>query len=267
MSEQRIPTHTGETMTFTPAVLLEEAEPPVFKLKAVGWREREDMEYAVAEAGLRQYSEEHIRETTIDELCRLWEWKPEDDVVQRVRKYWADLDDYVAELDAHAIEVNASLDAGGEPPPDLAPFEHEDRERVADLSRRLTETSPIMRKIGISNIRYRRDFPRYTIAHCVRSWTGISVPPSFEGGVLTLDAVVALQDHLVETYGDEKGEAAFLELATATLKRIYLVKATEKNSASLASSQPTPQATKDDGSAKISGKSQASESSEPTPDA
>lgn len=260
----RIPIDGGETMTVTPAALSSRKAPPSFVLKAPTRREREALEYALIEDGLRRHSEEDIREATIDELCRLWRCGPDSDEVRRVKDYWRATDDYVEEAKNLALESEAAIEAGEEAPAPLAPFEHPDHAAMTDLLDRLGESSAILRRMATDSIRWAKEFPRFAVAHCVTEWTGLDTEARFERGVLTVDSVCAMQDELDDKFGSE-GRIAATELATACLRRFYLDRSAEKNSKSPAPSASTPPATKEAGSASSDGKSQASEASPETP--
>lgn len=266
MSEtQRIPVDVTETKNAKPAALQNTKEPPAFQLKTVDRRQREAMEYAMAEEGLSRVDDEGMRELTIVEVCRLWQCKEDDEKVQRIKGYWSALDDYVEDVSLHQSEIEASALAEEEPPEALPPFEHPDADHFHELMIRLAETSDPIRKAGVANLRYRREFPRFTIAHAVTGWAGLDIEPVFDGGVLDINCVVAMQQELVEKFGKEAGETAYLELSMETLKRIYLNKVTEKNSKSPAPLPWTPEALKGNGQDEISGKSPASESSDEIP--
>ena len=175
-------------------------------------------------------------------------------------RYWKALDDYIEEVKALAIEAEAARDAGEEAPPELAPFSHPDREAVNQLLQDLAEASEILRRMSVDEIRWNKEFPRFAIAHCVKRWTGLSKNPRLHAGVVEIDSVCDMQDEMVEKFGDA-GRAALNELAAAAMRRFYLDRSAEKNSKSPAPSAPTPQATKEDGSASANGKSPASASS------
>ncbi|MGN6290387.1 MAG: hypothetical protein ACTHNA_14125 [Sphingopyxis terrae] len=264
MAMQRIPLDSGETMTFVPAALSDVEAPPSFVLKAPTRRDRERMEYALLEEGLRHHSEEDMRDTTIDELCRLWDVSKEDPQVQRVLGYWKALDDYIEEVKALAIEAEAARDAGEDGPPELAPFAHPDRDVVNQLLQDLAESSDILRRMSVDEIRWNKEFPRFAIAHCVKRWTGLSKNPRLHAGIVEIDSVCDMQDEMVEKFGDA-GRTALNELAATVMRRFYLDRSAEKNSKSPAPSAPTPQATKEAGSDADHGKSPASASSSETP--
>lgn len=264
MAMQRIPLDGGETMTFIPAALSHVEAPPSFVLKAPTRRQRERMEYALLEEGLRHHSEEDLREATIEELCRLWAVGRDDENVQRVLNYWKALDDYVDEAKALALEAEAAKDAGEEAPAELAPFDHPDRESVNLLLQDLAEASDLLRKMSVDEIRWNKEFPRFVVAHAVTRWTGLSKNPRLHGGVVEIDSICDMQDEMIEKFGAD-GRLALAELSTAAIRRFYLDRSAEKNSSSPPQSAPTPAATKEAGSASMNGKSPASASSEETP--
>lgn len=264
MAMQRIPLHAGETQTFVPTVFAEMESPPSFTLKAPTRRHREDMQYALHEARLRRHNDEDMREAMVDELCRLWQCEETDEKVERLRAYWQAIDEYNDEIESHLMEVQAAKDTGQDPPTDLAPFEHPDSGPVEELIAQLARASDLLGRMGTENVRFSKEFPRYAIAHCVIAWTGFETEPRFEAGTLKIDSVVELLDEL-EARFDEKGELAFIELASAAVGRFYVTKATEKNSASGPASQQTPRASKVTGSASPNGNSPASVSSDATP--
>ena len=262
---QRVPVDSAETKDFTPPALLDHGAPVSFVLKTVTRRQREAMEYAMAEEGLTRFDDEAMRELTIDELCRLWRVNSDHEDVRRIKEYWSTLDDYFDDVAARQLEIEAATDAGEDVPDPLPPFEHPDAAHFHELMQRLTETSEPIRKAGVANLRHRREFPRFTVAHTVTGWDGLDLTPTFNGGVLTIDCVVELQAALNEKFGKELGEAAYAQLSMETLTRIYLNKAAEKNSRSPAQSPQTQAPTKTAGQASTNGKSPASEPSDETP--
>lgn len=264
MAMQRIPLDSGETMTFIPAALSHVDAPPSFSLKAPTRRERERMEYALLEEGLRHHSEEDMRDTTVEELCRLWGVERDDENVQRVLNYWKALDDYIEEANGLRVEAEAARDAGEDPPAELAPFDHPDREAVNALLQDLSGASETLRRMSVDEIRWNKEFPRFAIAHCVKRWTGLEKKPRLHAGVIEIDSVCEMQDEIVVKYGDA-GRTALAQLTAAVTRRFYLDRSAEKNSKSPAPSAPTPPATKETGSGSTDGKSQASDSSPETP--
>lgn len=263
---QRIPTDASEVKSYIPASLKDLPGAPVFTLKATSWREREAMEYQISEDGLVRYSDAEVREIMVDQLCKLWQRQPNDPMVERVKGYWQAIDDHLEEVSNRSLEAQACAEAGEDPPPEVAPFEHPDTVEINELLQRLTRSSQTVREVGVANMKYRRNYPRYTIAFGVSEWTGLDTRPAYQSGVITLDAVVDMEAELKQKFGKEKGEEAYAELAIETLKRIYLVPETEKNSSSGPVSPQTPDASKANGSASPSGKSQDLGSSTETPE-
>lgn len=257
MSMQRIPVDAGEVETFTPAALSHVETPPVFRLRAVTRRQREAMEYHLIREGLRRYTEEEIREASIDELCRLWACGPEDEQPQRVRAFWQAVDDYLE----HVRDTMKAHE--GDAAPDIASFDHPDLAEISALTARLQEASPLLRSMATENIRFDREFPRIAAAHTIIGWTGIATPMVRDAGVLSVDCIADMKDELTETH-DEAGKLAWVQLYDAVMKRIYLQPSAEKNSNSPAPSQQTPAPTKDNGQASQAGKSPASEPSTET---
>ena len=254
---QRIPVHAREVQNFTPIALGELQDPPSFKLKAPTREQREEMQYALHEAGLRRHTDEDLREVTIEELCRLWDCDETDENVERLRRYWQAADDYNDEAAEHLAEMLAAQEAGEEAPAPLAAFEHPDDDKVEELTARLVRSSPRLRRMGTENVRFAKQFPRYAIAHCLTGWTGLDAQARFEEGVLKVDSVCDVQDEMEAKFG-EKGEAAYVELAGAAVNRFFLTRDAEKNSASGPASKQTPGHTKGTGSASKAGTSQES---------
>lgn len=263
---QRIPLHSGETKIFTPAVLAEMQSPPTFTLKTPTRRDREEMQYALHEAGLRRHSDEDIREVMVEELCRLWSCDEQNEEVLRLKAFWQAIDDYAEEAEAHRVEVEAAKEAGEDGPAELAPFAHPDQQQVDDLIDRIERSSSLLRRIGTDNVRFEKEWPRYAVAHCVLAWTGMETRPRFEAGVLQIESVMELHEELEGNFGAE-GKVAFVELVSASIMRFYLNKATEKNLSSGPASSQTPLDSKEPGSASTNGSSLASESSTKTPGA
>lgn len=262
---QRVPLHAGEKKVFTPAIFSEMQAPPSFTLKTPTRRDREEMQYALHEAGLRRHSDEDIREAMVDELCRLWNCDQQNEEVVRLKAFWRAVDDYNDEAEAYRLEVEAAKEAEEEPPAALAPFSHPDQQQVDELVARLGRSSAMLRRMGTENVRFEKEWPRYAVAHCVIDWTGLEAKPLFEAGILKMDSVLDLQDELAAKF-ETDGEIAFVELVSASITRFYLNKATEKNSSSGPASSRTPQDSKEAGQASTNGTSPASASSEETPE-
>jgi hypothetical protein len=260
---QRVPLHSGEKKVFKPEIFAEMQAPPSFTLKTPTRRDREEMQYALHEAGLRRHSDEDIREAMIDELCRLWNCDQQNEEVVRLKAFWRAVDDYNDEAEAHRTEVAAAAAADEEPPAELAPFSHPDQQQVDELVARLGRSSALLRRMGTENVRFEKEWPRYAVAHCVIDWTGLETQPRFEAGILKLDSVLDLQDELETKFATE-GEVAFIELVSASITRFYLNKATEKNSSSGPASSRTPRDSKEAGQASTNGTSPASASSDET---
>ncbi len=261
---QRIPLHAKEVKVFKPECLHDQPEIPAFTLRAPTRQQREDMVYALREAGLRKHSDEAIREASIEELCRLWECDEHHEDIQKVRAYWQAVTEHAEEAANRLIEAENAKDAGEEAPPELAPFEHPDSAAIEELLERLDRRSERLRRMDTDNAKFSRAFPRYAIAHCVTGWTGMQAQPRFEDELLTLESVFEIEEELESRFGD-LGSLAVAQLAGAAIGRLFLTKESEKNSASGPVSQQTPPSTKGTGSVSANGKSPASETSTETP--
>ena len=261
---QRVPVHTDEKKVFTPVSLEQLEVPPSFTLRAPSRKQREELQYALHEAGLRRHNDETIREATIEELCRLWECDETDENVVRLRAFWAAVDEHNDDVEKYLMEVSAAKDAEEEPPAPIADFNHPDQGPVDELIARLARSSIRLRRLATDNVKFSKEFPRFAIAHAVRKWTNLNTRPRFEEGVMQVEAVCEMQEELAERF-KEDGEAAFVELAAAAVGRYFLTKATEKNSSSGPASSQTPDDSKADGSASLNGKSPVWASSEETP--
>ena len=261
---QRIPLHAKEVKVFKPECLHDQPEIPTFTLRAPTRQQREDMVYALREAGLRKHSDEAIREASIEELCRLWECDEHHEDIQKVRAYWQAVTEYAEEAANRLIEAESAKDSGEDAPPEMPPFEHPDSAAVEELFERLDRRSERLRRMDTDNAKFSRALPRYAIAYCVTGWTGMEAQPKFEDELLTLDSVFELEEEFESRFGD-LGGVAIAELAGAAIGRLFLTKGAEKNSASGLASQQTPPDSKETGSASKSGNSPASVSSEETP--
>jgi len=257
---QRIPLHAKEVKSFKPDCLRDLPEIPSFTLRAPARQQREDMAYALREAGLRRHTDEVMREATIEELCRLWSCDDQDEGVQKVRAYWQAVADYTEEAANRLIEADNAKTTGEDAPPEMPPFEHPDTAAVEELLQRLDRRSERLRRMDTDNIKFTRALPRYAIAYCVVGWTGLEITPRFEDELLTLESVFELEEEFENRFGD-LGRDAIAELAAASISRLFLSKDAEKNSASGPVSQQTPDNMKETGSGSPNGKSPASEPS------
>ncbi|MBL9070411.1 MAG: hypothetical protein JNM03_10520 [Sphingopyxis sp.] len=264
MAMQRVPVHADEKKIFIPVAFSEMEKPPTFTLKTPSRKQREEMQYALHEAGLRRHDDEAIREATVEELCRLWACDGDDENVQRLKRFWDAVDEYNGEAEKYLLEVAAALDAEEDAPAPFPDFAHPDHVIVDELLARLTKSSQRLRSLATDNVRFSKEFPRHAIAHALTGWTELYATPRFEEGIMQFDAVCEMQEEL-ESRFKELGEAAFTELAAAAVNRFFLNKEAEKNSSSGPASQQTPQPTKETGSASTDGKSPVSAPSEETP--
>lgn len=264
MLMQRIPLHAKEVKVFKPECLHDQPQIPTFTLRAPTRQQREDMIYALREAGLRKHSDEAIREATVEELCRLWECDKHHEDIQKVRAYWQAVTEYAEDAANRLIEAENAKDIGEEAPPEIPAFEHPDSVAVEELLERLYRRSERLRRMDTDNVRFSRALPRYAIARCVTAWTGMEVQPKFEDEVLTLESVFEIEEEFESRFGD-LGAVAVAELAGAAIGRLFLSKEAEKNSASGPASQQTPTASKETGSGSTIGKSPASAASDETP--
>lgn len=262
---QRIPIHAGEDLTFTPLILKDQADAPSFTLKTVSRLGREEMEYSLVAAGLVQHSTEDIRMAYIDELCRLWDCSPDHADIERVRDYWKASDDDAEQRALYETERRAAEDAGEEPPPAIAPFEHPDSATISELFERVHESSPRIRQIRVDSSKWSRNFPRIAIQHCLKGWDGIETPFNCWDKRPLLETIAEMEAELIRRWG-HTGAAAYGELSIAAIQRYYLDRSAEKNSKSPAPSPQTPPAMKETGPAKKRGKSPALASSKVTPE-
>lgn len=264
MAMQRIPLDTSEKLVFTPVAFSEMEKPPTFILKTPSRRQREAMQYALHEAGLRRHDDQAIREATIEELCRLWGCDEENENVHRLKRFWDKVDEYNDEAEQYLIEAAAAAESGEDKPAPFPPFEYADQQAVDELMERLAETSDRLRRLATQNVRFAKEFPRHVLAHAITGWTELESLPRFEGGVMNLDAVCEMQEELEQRFG-VLGETAFVEISGQAVNRFFLTRSAEKNSSSGPASQQTPSDSKPTLSASPNGTSPASDALSETP--
>jgi hypothetical protein len=252
---QKIPLESREELRFTPPALKDEEKPPVFVLRVVSRRERGRFDDSLIEAGLSRVSDEEIRNEMIA-AATVFYGDAHEEQVNRMRDYWAALEDYIDGAKGLTAEQIAERE----------PFEHPDTQAMADLEARIYDHWQPLGRMYAQNKRFERENPLCMIAAAVQSWEGVDVPMVRDAGWLTPDCVAEMGGWLGEKYGTVIGATAWMQLYTAAIGRFFLLPSAEKNSESPPLSTPSPTDTADTHVPQTDGTSQESDTSTATPD-
>lgn len=230
MPPHEIPVEASDTLAFIPSSLAEIEKPPVFTLRAITERDRRFFRRMQTEEGVDAHSDKAIRDATRSELKRLW--SPEDFEVgiARLEAYWHAVDDW-------ALQRKDDPDLKFE-------FDPAEREDIDELSDRLAQASPVLRRMQADNEDAAYMRPLIFVATAVERFDNLDVKLQRAGGYLSLECAVAIRKELRALGEANKLDLAdlpFLELMGACAKRFRIGEDAEKNSASPSLSGSDPQ--------------------------
>ena len=240
-----IPAEASETLVFTPTDLETKMEkPPVFRLRAVSSREKRHFDRLLIEEGIRQHGTDAIREEILKGLAAIATPESASELEARFKAFWEALDDHAKE--------QADLPAN-----ERVAFVHPDFEHVEALSEQITYAWKPLREMTADNADANSMFPLISIAVAVSGWERLDAAFEKDRGFLTIESAQAICDALRaldEKHGINPGSSA-LQLYSKAMTRMFLPKATEKNSESPSPSSSPPSNTKTDGKESPAGQS------------
>lgn len=252
---QDFPLESSETLAFTPTSLKPIPGAPSFVLRAATPRDKRFHRRLVTEEGLRTHSQEKIRQFVLDGLRLLWTAEDFERHSPTIQSYWQSRDDF-------------ELQRKDEP--ELVwTFDAEIERGIGDLTERVAEAYPPLRRLLADNSDFGEMFMPVLTAVVVQDFSGLGVNPRLDRGYMTVDTMLAVRDALeaFERKHAENGLVqgnAWLELFVACSGRFRLDEEEAKNSAS-----PLPSSTIQpplmEGTLEGDGKSQASAHSSKTP--
>ncbi|CDO34044.1 hypothetical protein [Novosphingobium sp. KN65.2] len=247
------PLEAGEAEPFVPASLAHLPDPPTFYLRWGTPREKEQQRRVMDEEGAVMHAEEAMRGELLKGMRKLFSeedfaaWEP-------VAKSWWDA------RDAHERE-NKDVPADEQ---EAFVFDREDM--LIEILEQVARDWRPYRLMTADNNAYQRMLGHVINSVIIERFENVDVPVQKRGRYLTFDSARALAEKL-DRLGREHAADAVLrpaqELGLECMKRLYLDKDAEKNSASPAPSDPTPDTSKT-GAGEKSGSSKASARSKRT---
>lgn len=225
---QEIPLEANETFAYTPPSLANLDVPPVFVLRAPTGRDKRFMLRLYNEEGVRQHSQEVLREEVMTGLKNLWSAEDFDKFAPLIRNLWERQEDYAAQK---------------RDDPDLVwDFDPDLEDRIEKLLTGVADAWHPLRKRLADNADYAQMSWIITVASVVLNWTGCGARLERDRGYLSIDCAAELRDALWEIEskaGLQKG-MAWAELGTACTARLYLDGEEAKNLLSPAPSETNP---------------------------
>lgn len=257
-AKKHVPVEASETLAFTPSQFLalheagkiEDADLPVFTLRACTERDKRFRETLLIEIGAQRHTTAEVRAEILRGLEALWSPDAFESHKGILEAYWSAREDF----DLQAKD-DPSLVWSYDPVIERA---------IKELDRDLAIEWRPYGKIRARNL-YATEMALYSIvAVTVRTFTGLPIEPEIDRRYLDIDSIAkidkALGD-LEEKHGLERGNA-WTELWTTCTTRMFLDEEEAKNSASPSLSE-TPQPNSKTGDNQ-SGSSLASAPSEKT---
>lgn len=232
---------TASTETFIPACMADIEGAPTFVFRHGKVSDKLDFQCLIVEEGIKEYSQEAIREALIEALREGFTSENMEHNITRIRAFWAADDEYQSALTQYAAMCEAiTAEHQGDGEPELPPEPVRDfpeaeareiRELLADVEE--AECARPMRKMRRANLRARALMPRLLMQMFLKS-TSLPVKLTRNDGVLTREAVEAVFEGLIEA-ATKAGVDPDLALAQLSLKAALTFNLTgdeEKNSSS-----------------------------------
>lgn len=247
------PLEAGEAEPFVPASLAHLPNAPTFYLRWGTPREKEQQRRLLDEEGASLWDESVLREELLNGMKALFsseefqEWEP------RAKEFWDAVDTYEKE--------NEDV-----PPIDREPFVFEGQSLILETLEQIARDWRPYRIMQADNNQYQRLLLPAIASVIIERVEGLNVPMRKRGRHLTFDSVRLALDKLDKFGRDHAPKSSVRpsqEVQAECLKRLYLDKDAEKNFASPAPSDPTPDTSKD-GTGETNGSSTASAPSKRT---
>lgn len=247
------PLEAGEAEPFVPASLAHLSAPPTFYLRWGTPREKEQQRRVSDEEGLVHWSEESMRAEILRGMKALFSaddfatWEPQ------AKGWWDALQVY----DKENKDVPAA---------EREPFVYDGQDLLTEVLEQLARDWRPYRLMEADNKAYQRGLGHAINSVIVERFENLDTPQVRRGRYLTFDCLRDLAD-VLDKFGREQAPDAKLraaqELSLECMKRLFLDKEREGNSASPAPSDPTPDTSKN-GTGAASGKSTGSARSKRT---
>lgn len=218
-----IPVEASDMLAFTPPCLADMANPPVFHLRAITWREEQHHRRLMREAVLVQHSESELRDAMRAELERLWTADAFTRAIEVLESYWQAVDSFKAEV-AEDPEAVFEFAAMGD---------------IDELDVALRRFSPKISGMVADNAEASDVLPLLFVATTVARVENLPEALPYTGGFLSIDGAAAIARLLKAVAGEHAG-LAWTELMIAAIRRMRLGGEEEKNSASPSPSDTPP---------------------------
>lgn len=249
---QDVPLEAGKTLAFTPDAHKGLDNPPVLRLRAATWREKEHRFFLHRVVGAVSHGEEAVRAETLNGLRALWTEEQAEQFVPWVEQLWEAQDQF-------ALQSRDDPDLKWE-------FDPEVERAVGELVDKLERTWPPLARMAADVQKYARFEPIVYFAVMVEGWEGIDLKREMDEGYLSIDCAYALREKLIAL--DAKAGAipgtSAIQLHVKCMSRMFLDKETEGNSESPSPSETTQPASVPTRTSAKGGKSTASARSRKT---
>lgn len=247
------PLEAGEAEEFIPASLAHLPDAPKFYLRWGTPREKEQQRRVMDEEGATLWADDAMRDELLRGMKELF--APDDfETWQPLVKSWWDA------IDAYESENKDVL------PVDREPFVFDDQSLIIETLEQVARDWRPYRVMQADNNQYQRILGPAIASVIIERFDGADAPLRKRGRYLSYDCILTLFDRL-DKFGRERAPGGAVkpsqELQVECLKRLYLDKDAEKNFASPAPSDPTPD-TSNNGTGETNGSSTASAPSKRT---
>ena len=230
----------AKSFRFTPALLKEKTDAPVFTLRYGTRRDKHTFRSELAARGLVHYSDADIRAAMLDEIRRLSENTIEtiDRMVDTAKRYWDSKDahqTFVLEWLKECEELrrdNASADL---PPPPENDFDAAEAAWITGIMETVQSQSAVLGNMRRANSRRDRIFAEAALAIVLVSIEGLDITLRRDAdGIIERDCIAEIEDALcdrAEELGIEPTESdwVYTDLCDTAFQAMTLPKEAEKN--------------------------------------
>lgn len=250
MTHNRLPLDSSESIVFRPEALLEIAPEIGFHLGSPSRRARRAFDVLITAEGLVLHREDDFREEMIRAVKSLSLKDDECEThIETLKRFWDALDQYNAGLREHVSEQNILPEDERTPFPD---FEDDDSEMAQMIMDEVEPRWPPIARMAAQNKMFGSEQPRLCLSCVLESVEGIDIPISkvdfFKGTKrIAMDSIDALEEAMVDRFGEAVGMTAFTTLLVEAMSRMFLSRSAEKNLPSPPPSTPIPQDMTKDG--------------------
>lgn len=240
---------TASSEAFTPACMAEIEGAPTFIFRHAKVSDRLDFQRLIVEEGLKEYSEEDIREAAIIALREGFTSENMEHNITRIRAFWAAIDEFTSAMDAHdriVDQIRAEHSGEGEPelpPAPVLDFPEDEARAVNELLADVEEAECArpMRKMRSANLKTRYMTQRLLLAMFLKS-TSLPVKLTRNDGILSPESVEAVIEGLRKAAeaADVSADLATAQLSLRAAMTFRVDKDEEKNSSSPRSGSSAP---------------------------